>query len=594
MSKLLSLKLSKDFNALVAQEIEFVEKENGVIEVKAAVGSGKTTAKEALDLTLSAGNQKGLVFDSSKYKEFDNEVQLTYEGAPIFLRTYTDKSGKVKSQAYIKDEDGKKCEKPVINGKKITPAVLRDIIKTELSFGSDKFLSENPKVHMDFMMDIYSHKLKAMGVVFDKSAPEYKDSILWRLEQAKADRSAKEYRKKAVNGFKNHLEAEGWDENNIPDKIDIELLEAQKKALESQKIISEREHNEAQSNAKIAEINRIQSEIDKLSGVGSELMSKITAYNSALEAQEQLRKEKLSTEVSKHNENVKKSSSNYNSALDCANKLSFLGYRSDDLNSWVSELGKSVGEVRDLTNEIAAIPPLNKVPLTDGKVSDFTPKYTEEINQVLYELQEIRAKLAPLFKEKATPTFTAAHFDSSKFDTYALESQIEAAKKTNKIADRWDAFFDHHESDEKVKNIWKEYCEMFTKIDLGVPGLHMSIVGTEEKSEIRTVYSGHFNSDFFRNPKGEMRLLTQYSQTQRPVIAILLQLYLLDEKIKKNEDGLRVIWIEAPTDKKTKDLLLEIQKKYDLTIIVSSTGDFNFDELEPGSFIIENGHLLSK
>jgi hypothetical protein len=108
------------------------------------------------------------------------------------------------------------------------------------------------------------------------------------------------------------------------------------------------------------------------------------------------------------------------------------------------------------------------------------------------------------------------------------------------------------------------------------------------------MYNGVHNPEFFGNLAKEDRLLTQYSQTQRPIIAILMQIYLLEEKFKKNEDGLRLMWIECPIDKKTRDLLIQIQDKYDLTIVVGVTGDFTVEGLEPGQFLIENGELLQK
>jgi len=110
------------------------------------------------------------------------------------------------------------------------------------------------------------------------------------------------------------------------------------------------------------------------------------------------------------------------------------------------------------------------------------------------------------------------------------------------------------------------------------------------------MYNGEHNVDFF-NPKNKIaedRLLTQYSKTQRPVIAILMQVYLLEEKLKKGEDGLRAIWIEEPIDNKTRDLLISIKKKYDIEIIVGVTGEFTYEGLERGQILIENGNLICK
>jgi len=215
MSNSVSLKLNEQVSILDVQEVEFGKEKDGLIEIKANVGSGKTTAKHGVELALSAGNQQQLPFDVKKFDTADVEVKLTYGDQPIYLRTYKNAAGSLTSVAYIKTSDGKIAKDPVINGKKLTPAVLRDILKTDLTFGVENFLSENPKVHMDFMMKIYSHKLKELGVVFDTKSEAYQGSILYRLEQAKLDRADKHAKRRELNGFKEALIEEGYDEKNV-------------------------------------------------------------------------------------------------------------------------------------------------------------------------------------------------------------------------------------------------------------------------------------------------------------------------------------------------------------------------------------------
>ena len=91
----------------------------------------------------------------------------------------------------------------------------------------------------------------------------------------------------------------------------------------------------------------------------------------------------------------------------------------------------------------------------------------------------------------------------------------------------------------------------------------------------------------------EYRNIASYSLTQRNILAILMQIHLLEEKKKRGEDGLRYIFIEAPLDKKTRDILIDMQKKYDMQILTSATGDYNVSGLADGEFLIEDGYLLS-
>jgi hypothetical protein len=250
MSKLLKLTLAADLGGLKAQEIDF--NTNGdIVEVKGTVGSGKTTAQRANELALSGG--KTTIFDDPlAFGDFDNEVCILSE-QKLYMRTYS-KGGKWSSVVHQKDADGKISKDPIINGKKMTPAVARETLQTELTFGAGRFISQDPREHLKFMMETYSWKLKEMGVIFDKSAPDYVNSILWRLDQAKLDRGQKEYHKKAMNGFKNHLEAEGWDEQNVPGLIDVALIQGTINALEKQRGEEEQLHREKQFEAKQTEI----------------------------------------------------------------------------------------------------------------------------------------------------------------------------------------------------------------------------------------------------------------------------------------------------------------------------------------------------
>lgn len=531
MTKLVSLKLNEKFGILEAQKAEFVENPEGLIEIKAGVGQGKTTLKQAAETAMAAGNKQTLPFDTEKLKNVDVEIELS---TGIFMRTHTDKNGNLKSMAYRKLEDGKLDKDPVVKGKKLTPAVLRDIIRTDLTFGIDDFLSENPKTHMDFMMGIYSHKLTELGVVFDKKSSAYQDSILWRLEQAKMDRQQKHFARRAINGFKEALIEDGWDEENIPQKTNIEGLEAKKAAKIK------------------GEADRIQTAIDQIKEKAAEQNAVIKSYNDGIAQTEELRAERLK-QLKVDIEVVEKAQ---------------LILKMDSVEFWITE-NKKIAE--------KPLAPLQKV-TTDEKGNYISGEgFTPEVQTAFTEIAKLRGEIKPLMVAKEAPV-----------DTAEIDATITTAAANNKIIERWNSFFDWQDTDQLVKDTWKEYCGMFAKIDLGVPGLSIQVVGDEENSSIRTHYNGEHNPDFFGNLNKEHRLLTQYSATQRPVIAILMQVYLLSQK----EDGLKMMWIEAPMDKKTRDLLISIQKQYDLTIIVGVTGDFTAEGLEPGQFLIENGELL--
>jgi hypothetical protein len=588
MSKLISLTLNNKFGILEAQKAEFVTNNAGLIEIRAGVGQGKTTAKEATEMAVSGGNKQVLNFDATKHKNVDVEVQITYGDTPIFMRTYTDKSGDLKSVAYIKDKDGKIARDPVINGKKLTPASLRETMRTDLTFGIDQFLSENTRTHMQFMMNIYAHKLKQFGVIFDKNSPDYQGSILYILEQAKMERQNKHIARRSIDGFKESLEKDGWDEENIPTFINISQIE-------QEKINKEKEHRKAFDEEQKNYYNKkeqLQAKINELSSKAKDYIAVCSSYNDNIESETELKRQKLRKEIEEFNKEQEKKKDTRLSALKYLCFLKDLGYRGSEVITWIEtlpleELDRSMSELEYLASP-------EKIPFMDGKLSKeaFDKSYSEKVDNALKEIIALRAKAGKYNTELVNlkePVFEPV--DLSSYD-----QKINNAKENNKVIERWNSFYDWKESDEKVKNIWKEYCSMFAKLDLGVEGLSMQVVGDEENSEIRTMYNGISNPAFF-HPEDKTvkdKLLTQFSTTQRPVIAILMQCYLLEEKIKKGEDGLRLMWIECPIDKKTRDLLIDLQKKHDITIVVGVTGDYTFEGLEHGQFLIENGQLLNK
>lgn len=541
-TKLLALNINAQAGILKVQRLEFVEHE-GLFILKGAVGEGKTTTKEVTELAI-AQKQSEINFDAKKFPDFDVEVEIALLGEKVFLHTKSDGLGKFKTVAYRKLADGKIDLDPVIKGKKFTAAALRDYLKTELTFGTEDFLSENERTHFEFIQKTFGHKLSELGVVFDKKSSDYVNSILWRLEQAIFERSEKYNEKRRLAAFKEEL----GDEMNIPTQMDIEVLKSQKNDLLSNK-------------SKDLDLR-----IDKIKDKAAQEMSIIHAYNANLETESKNAQYEYDMKV--------------RSFIECeqlSESLSSYGAPVEEVNKWIK------------TNKDLIEKPIEfvKVPideLTNQLTKEaFEMSFNEKINTTLANIKNLRREIAPLIEEKAKP-----------IDTSILDQKIIEAQETNKLVERWNAFFDWREADKKVKTIHKEYKSLFEKLDLGVKGLKIMPFGDENDLGIRTYYDGQHNPEMFGNLKGEPRLLTQYSGTQRPIIAILLQIALLEEKLKKDEHGLRAVWIECPIDRKTKELLIEIKKKYDIEIFASITGDYEVENLKAGEILVKGGELLTK
>ena len=70
-----------------------------------------------------------------------------------------------------------------------------------------------------------------------------------------------------------------------------------------------------------------------------------------------------------------------------------------------------------------------------------------------------------------------------------------------------------------------------------------------EKMNVHLMYNGHYSPDYFSNPEKELRKLSSYSGTQKPMICLLIYNYFLNNQPK----ALRYLWIDYVTiSKKTK------------------------------------------
>ena len=190
-------------------------------------------------------------------------------------------------------------------------------------------------------------------------------------------------------------------------------------------------------------------------------------------------------------------------------------------------------------------------------------------------------------------------FEEEEGDTSSLEKELEMvindtllAKENNKKCDMVDTYVSWRGANTKVTDLKNEYAKMLASVDTGVPGL-IICVNSEEgvKMEIYLTYDGSYDTKYFNNPDKESRKLSSYSGTQKPLICLLLQNYLLSMKPK----AMRYLWIDnIPIDSKTKKLLNQMGKDLGLTIFVNITGDFGRDSLEKGEILIEGGEIFFK
>jgi hypothetical protein len=561
MSKLIGLKLNEKLGILEAQELEFQTSPDNLVTIKAGVGKGKSTLGKAINIGLSAGSEREMPVDMKAYDGCDVEEEITYGDTPIFMRT-TYKDGKLSSSLYIKDKEGKKCSNPIINGKKMTAAALRDELKTELTFGVQEFISDDPRRQMEWMMTTYKDRLKEMGVVFDKKSPNYEGSILYKLDQAKMDRSQKYERMRSLNAFKTAFESEGLKEEAIPEFIDIKKIE---------------EEREKSTNEYYQKLREFEKQLNEIKLNSQKVISVMDSYNSSLENNKSLTDKANRLSVDSYNKEIDEAKKKRNDIYGHIQMLVDAGAPMEVVLKWFEEL-PPIGEYKEFVET-----DIHQITKDCGKyIHD--RQYPDEIEKAFADLEYYRKEYVRVEKEQSQVIKPADEFSQ----------RVEAAKTSNKIAERWAAFFDHQEADKEVKKLFAEYRKIFTSIDLGVDGLKIDIIGNEDDMNMRTVYNGAHNPELFGNKKGEYRPLSSYSETQKNILSILMQIHLLDEKKKKGDDALRFLFIEAPMDSVTKNMLIDYQKKYDLQLLCTMTCDVDTSTLKDGEIAIENGYLISK
>ena len=137
-----------------------------------------------------------------------------------------------------------------------------------------------------------------------------------------------------------------------------------------------------------------------------------------------------------------------------------------------------------------------------------------------------------------------------------------------------------------------ELAQLYANVNTGVEGLRMKpFFDKDGKMEIKTVYTGAYDTEFFKNKEGEERLLIGYSSTQKPIIGILLQV----ARLKLKEKVLPYIFLDdVPMDSRSRDLITRIAEDNNLTIITSLTGDYDKDKLTENELLIDGGEVFFK
>jgi len=555
--KIIGLSVNKSFGGLKATELTFNE-ENRLTVVKGEVGSGKTTLNRALSLTTKGSKT---LEDNNLYGEVDLTAQLLDGDYKVFVNCKTDQNGRLTHSIYTIDEHGNKLKDVVIDGQKLTPANYLKSLQTSLTWRLDELTSENPVVQRKILLELYSSELEKKGVIFDKNHPKFTESIIHKIEVAKNDRNYADMKRKEVGGIAEDLRAKGIDYETVRESKDVTTLEQQISAAQSDVDYLHRNAKQVHEAA-----------LNELKTKGLEINAKL---------------KDCKDNIKEYNDVIQKNLDNYETEQEGKTKkldniLEILeSLNSNNIDDVLMLIHSGLEVIKEPENKFLTQLEFNEKGQCTSQPEDFKD---EEINQLLkayiFSKSQYSAKAN---QEDIIPDTTK----QEEKITY-LKDELNSNYGWNKEAKAINSFHDWKEANEAVKDLKNDYYKKLTGIDTGVDGLHISLENAESEN-IFLMYNGEYDTEYFHNPEKELRKLSSYSDTQKPLICLLIQNYLLKQKGK----SMPYLWIDkVPIDNKTRSLLNRMSEELDLWLFVSWTGDFEKTSLVDGELLIENGDVF--
>lgn len=563
--KIIGLSVNENLGILQACQLNF-DNEKNLTLFKGAVGSGKTTTQKALQLGTQGSKT---LTDNDLYGKIDLETQLLDGEKKIFIGCKTNKKGKLEYILYEKDENGKKVQNPVIDGVSATPAKYLETLQTELTWRMNELTSESPSIQKKILLKLYQRELIKCGVIFDKNNPDYKGSILDKIEAAEKLRDQRDFERKQIGGIKEDLVAMGYDPDRpatCPDHISTEEIDAKIKALEKEKTTLEVQ-SESGKSEKLA----------KIKGEAAELVNKCLVYNQTIQKEYDEAKIEWDNVV---NEKVKIDDI-ITSINENANTLLEMKVVSSDS---LEHLGLFINGIVKIDPGTEPIIPI-LIRFNEKQQPIIEDHTNKEASELLGNVQAKREKY-----------FSVLNGEVEEVDTKEIDYKIEllkvenvTAESTNKIVKAIDSFHNWRSANDEVQALKNEYAKLLGKVDTGVEGLKIVPKETDGNLDIFIMYDGSYNPEYFNNIEKEMRKLSSYSGTQKPVICLLIQKYLLDKKPK----SLRYMFIDnIPVDDKTLSLLDEMGREMNLHILMNITGTFDKADLKDGEILIDGGEIF--
>lgn len=546
--KIVGLSVAKSFGGLKAVDLKFDEK-NRLTLIKGEVGSGKTTFNRAMRLTTQGSST---LVDKNLYGDIDITTQLSDGDMSVFVGCRTEKDGSLSYFLYGIDKEGNKIKDVVLDGQRATPASYLKSLQTALTWRLDELTSENPTTQRNILLELYKNELEATGVIYNKNHPDYTKSIIHKIELARNHRSLMDMKRKEVGGIADDMTKKGIIFTDRKKLKDVDSLKETVDTITAKITLSKTNLEQNREN-----------DLNKLKLKGKDVVEK----------------------VREENDKIKENNKKYDEQVN--------GFQ--EIEKIIDKLIINIEDNEEVLNTVKrCLPKLEKIQpeVTFSEKGKITSKPKEfKFNKPLYDLLKEYKSISNEYEELKNSELKV---DNKKLDKELADATeaLESAKTFNKTAEAVNSYFNWQDANIAVNEIKKDYYLKLTEIDTGVEGLYICTdENAEEDENIYLMYDGSYDKKYFNNKDKELRKLSSYSGTQKPMICLLIQNHLLSKKAKT----LPYLWIDdVPIDQKTRELLEKMAKELDLWLFVNWTGDFKASQLKDGEILLENGEILMK
>lgn len=559
------LVVPEGFRSIVPTDATLLEK-TGLVVINGQSGAGKSSLIEIMRLATQG---KSGLRDNAFIREGENECEIIIKiadvedpkGLSFYLCANAKATGEVDYKFKI-DVDGKlkTIKEPIQGLGAITPTKMMSMMSTTLTHGASEFMSESEKVVTEFIF-------KTFPEVSEIAKP-----IQAEIDQAVLDRDRITERQTAIGAFNNKLEG-----LVKPIRVDENEILTRRGLLIQELADAKAEDKSAESNKE----QRLETRKSELENIKLRAENATTAINKWNEVTYGAHEEYLSLS----NHTIAELESNEEKFYTAAIALNI----TSDENFIKCHL-KVKENIGAYTRSIALIPE----PILIDVKENTAPNNTAA-QSLLSELIALRAEYSAKAKEinaiiAETPETLESKAPAVQLKLDAIDAEMERAKETNALWEKFDVFQQHTEAHQRVLDLRAKRNKLYESIDTGVKGLTIQLTD-EDGKKLGFFYNGVKDPEYFGNPEKHSRALTSYSQTQKTFVAMMLALSLMNKKAYP----LNAIFIDnTGMDKRIYKMFDDFAKAKGLLIFMTQTNDKAIGELNAGEILISDGEVIVK